>query len=224
MFTHPQLPEGYRLDLAQTALIVIDMQNGFCSPQGSLGSNGVDVSLMQATIGPVRRLIEASRASGILDAWTIQEHYPDDITRSRHRIIPHTLRFGSGPAALIDTWDSEVVDELKPLFKRPAEVIRKHRFSAFFDTRLDTLLRMKDIKTVIVCGVSTSLCVETTIRDAYQRDYDVIIADDAIATDSDEAHQASMKIAAKYFGARMTTDEIVELIEESRISAVVAAD
>jgi Amidases related to nicotinamidase len=220
MFTHPQLPEGYRLDLAQTALIVIDMQNGFCSPQGSLGSNGVDISLMQATIQPVSQLIKASREAGILDAWTVQEHYPDDITRRRHRIIPHTLRFGSGPAALIDTWDSEIVDELKPLFLPPAEVIRKHRFSAFFDTRLDTLLRMKDIKTLIVCGVSTSLCVETTIRDAYQRDYDVIIASDAIATDSDEAHQASMRIAAKYFGACLRTSEIVELIEESRSAPV----
>jgi len=220
MFTHPQLPKGYLLNLKQTALLVIDMQNGFCSPKGSLGSNGVDVSMMQATIKPVSELIEAGRAAGILDIWTIQEHYPDDITRRRHRIVPHTLRYGSGPAALIGTWDAEIVDELKPLFHPPAEVIRKHRFSAFFDTRLDTLLRIKDIKTLIVCGVSTTLCVETTIRDAYQRDYDVIIATDAIATDSDEAHQASMRIAAKYFGACMKTSEIIELIEESRSAAV----
>ncbi|WP_256760112.1 cysteine hydrolase family protein [Cohnella sp. WQ 127256] len=220
MATHPQLPDNYVLNSSETALLVIDMQNGFCSLQGSLGLNGVDVSHMKATIEPVKKLIKSSRKAGILDAWTIQEHYPDDVTRKNHRIIPHTLRFGSGPAALAHTWDSEVVDELKPLYIHPAEEIRKHRFSAFFDTRLDTLLRMKGIKTLIISGVSTSLCVETTIRDAYQRDYDVIIAEDAIATDSVEAHEWSMRIAAKYFGACMKTDEIVGLIEESMSVAI----
>ncbi|MDF2837596.1 MAG: isochorismatase hydrolase [Paenibacillus sp.] len=218
MTTYQPLPDGYHLIPSETALLVIDMQNGFCSPNGSLGQNGVDISHMRNTIAPVKQLIEASRAAGIMDAWTIQHHYPDDVTRGRHRIIPHTLRYGSGPAALANTWDSEVVDELKPLYQAPAESILKHRFSAFFDTRLDTLLRMKGIRTVIVSGVSTSLCVETTIRDAYQRDYDVIIATDAIATDSPQAHEESMRTAAKYFGAVLTTDDIVGLIEQTRFA------
>lgn len=222
MSTQHSLPEGYRLIPEETALLVIDMQNGFCSPQGSLGKNGVDVSHMHNTIAPVRKLIEASRRASMLDAWTIQHHYPDDVTRGRHRIIPHTLRFGSGPAALVNTWDAEVVDELKSLSQAPAEIIIKHRFSAFFDTRLDTLLRMKGIRTVIISGVSSSLCVETTIRDAYQRDYDVLIAADAIATDSPEAHEESMRTAAKYFGACLSTDKIVQLIDQAADVAVVA--
>ncbi|RXZ78558.1 cysteine hydrolase [Paenibacillaceae bacterium] len=220
MANHPQLPENYVLIPEETALLVIDMQNGFCSMEGSLSQNGVNVSHMNATIEPVKKLILSSRKAGILDAWTIQLHYPDDVTRSKHRILPHTLRYGSGPAALVNTPDSEVVDELKPLFQYPAKEIRKHRFSAFFDTTLDTLLRMKGIKTLIISGVSTSLCVETTIRDAYQRDYDVIIAEDAIATDCAEAHEFSMKIAAKYFGACLKTDDIITLIEESASVAV----
>lgn len=204
------------LDFEHTALVVVDMQNGFISPQGSVGRAGADTSLMQATVAPVRRLIEAARRYGILDVWTIQEHYPDDRTRHAHRIIPHTLRRSSGPPALINTWDGEIVPELSDLASDPAEFIRKHRFSAFLDTRFETLLRMKGIDTLIICGVSTSLCVETSVRDAYQRDFDVIVASDAVGISSVDMHTASLRVIDRYFGMCVPTDEILSRLNDSQ--------
>jgi Amidases related to nicotinamidase len=199
----------------ETALLVVDMQNGFIRSEGSIGRSGANMSLQQATVEPVAKLIEACRAKGITDIWTIQEHYPDDVTRGKHRIAPHTVKRSTGAPALVNTWDSEVIDELKPWFGPEAEVVRKHRFSAFFDTRLDTLLRMKGIRMLIVCGVSTTLCVETSVRDAYQRDYDVIVARDAVGISNAELHFNSLKAIETYFGLCLDTEEVLGLIERS---------
>jgi len=199
----------------ETALLVIDMQNGFIKDEGSIGRSGANMSLMQATVGPVRKLVETCRKHGILDIWTIQEHYPDDITRRTHKITPHTAKRSTGAPALARTWDSAFIDELKDLVGPETETVRKHRFSSFYDTRLDTLLRMKGIKMLIICGVSTTLCVETTTRDAYQRDYDVIVAGDAVGISNASFHEHSLKVIDTYFGKVMPTDEILALLESS---------
>ena len=205
----------FRLVAKETALMVIDMQNAFISSDGSIGQTGADMSLCQATVPQVKKLIEAARANGILDIWTIQEHYPDDITRKTHRIPPHTSKHCKVAPALVRTKDCEIIDELKPYIKPDTELVVKHRFSGFLDTRLETLLRMKGINFLIISGVSTPLCVETTTRDAYQRDLDVIVAGDAVATTSKELHENSLKVIETYFGRVLSTDDIVELMNSS---------
>lgn len=205
------MSDSFSIIPKETALLVIDMQNSYCHPQGSIGRNGYDYTMMNATIPKVKELVEACRQAGILDIWTIQNHYPDDITRKTHRIKPHTHRWQAGPPALKGTWDAEIVDELKDLAKEPAELVIKHRFSAFFDTTLDTLLRMKGITTLVVSGVATTHCVETSVRDAYQRDYDVIVAEDAVAGLTLESHQSSLKLINKTFGLTLPNEEIIKL-------------
>jgi len=202
----------FELQPEKTALLIIDMQNSYCHPDGSIGRAGYDVEAMNATIPKVKELLLACRSAGILDIWTIQNHYPDDLTRKTHRITPHTHRWMAGPPALKGTWDAEVVDELKAFTDLPAELVTKHRFSAFFDTRLDTLLRMKGIDTLLVCGVATTHCVETTIRDAYQRDYDVLVAAEAVGGLTKENHQASLKLINETFGVVISAEQMVELI------------
>lgn len=199
----------------ETALLVIDMQNAFAGLEGSLAKKNMDMSMCRATIEPIRNLIEACRGSGILDIWTRQEHYPDDVTRQRHRIPPHTVSQVSIPPALVGTYDSEIIDELKPYIKEDTEIIRKHRFSGFLDTRLETLLRMKGIRFLIICGISTPLCVETTTRDAYQRDFDVIVVEDAVATCDKELHDNSIKIIETYFAKVMNSEDVIALIKEA---------
>lgn len=206
-------PINFNLIPNETALIVIDMQNGFCNYEGSISKGGGDISSMHATIPRVRELILACREAGIIDIWTLQQHYPDDITKKLHRITPHTLRWGAGPTALKGTWDSEIIDELKDLAQEPAEMVIKHRFSGFMDTRLDTLLRMKGINTLLVCGVATSHCVETTVRDGYQKDYDIIVPSDAVGAMSTEAHNASLSLIDRFFGVVLSSDDILRLIK-----------
>lgn len=208
----------YNLIPNETALLVIDMQNSWCHPQGSIGRNGYNATMMRNTVPYVKALVEACRKAGILDIWTIQNHYPDDITRKTHRIKPHTHRWTAGPPGLKNTWEAEVVDELKDLATGPAELIIKHRFSAFLDTRLDTLLRMKGINTLIICGVATTHCVETSVRDAYQRDYDVIVAEDAVAGLDLFDHEASLKLIRKTFGAVLPQDSLMRLIQGESIN------
>ncbi len=196
----------------ETALLVVDMQNGFCHPSGTVG-RGKDISLMQAAVPNVEQLVTACRKAHIPDIWTVQEHYLDDHARISHRILPHALRNKRGPAAVTRTWDSAILDELQPYITQETELIRKHRFSAFFDTRLDTLLRILGIKLLVICGVSTTLCVETTVRDAYQRDYDVVVVEDAVGMSSRELHEASLEVMRRYFGVILSTYEVCALIE-----------
>ncbi len=203
---------NFSINPAETALIAVDMQNGFCDYDGSISKGGGDVSMQHDTIPAVRTLVEAAREHGILDIWTKQEHYPDDITKTRHKITPHTLRWSAGATALRGTWDSEFVAELKDLTETTEEVVVKHRFSAFMDTRLDTLLRMKGITTLIVTGVATTHCVETTVRDAYQKDYDVVVVSDAVGALNKPAHDASLYMIDRFFGVVLPSADVLQLI------------
>ena len=205
--------EKLSLIAKETALLVIDMQNAFVSPEGSIGQRGADMSMCQATLEPIKKLIEECRAAGILDIWTKQEHYPDDITRKTHRIPPHTSTQCTVSPALVHTPDSDFCKELKPYVKENTEIIRKHRFSAFLDTRLETLLRMKGIKFLIICGISTPLCVESTTRDAYQKDFDVIVVEDGVATTSKVLHDNSLNVIRTYFGKVLDSSEVIELVK-----------
>lgn len=204
----------YTLIPEETALLVIDMQNGYCNFDGSISQNGGDVSQMNAAIVKVKSLVEACREQGILDIWTIQNHYADDITRETHRITPHNRRGKTVPKGLAikGTWDAEIVEELKELYAESAEIVLKHRFSAFLDTRLETLLRMKGINTLIVCGVLTTHCVESTVRDGYQRDFDIVVISDAVGALTKEANAGSLQLMNQFFGAVATTDEAIGLI------------
>lgn len=205
--------QDFTLVAKETALMVIDMQNAFTSYDGSIGKNGGDMSMCQNTIQPIKNLIETSRQHGILDIWTQQEHYPDDVTRERHRIPPHTKSTVAVPPALVRDRDSEIIPELQPYIQHDTEIIHKHRFSSFLDTRLETLLRMKGIRFLLICGISTPLCVESTARDAYQRDFDVVVVSDAVATTSKELHDNSLKIISTYFGRVLDSQTVLELIK-----------
>src|SRR5438093_970952 len=167
------------LSLDTTALLAVDMQNAFCHPEGTLGISGVDVRPAQATIEPVRRLVEAARAARVPVLWTQQEHFPVDASRARKRLASHTAK-RKRVAALTGTWDMALVDELEPLADEPSFVIRKHRFGAFYETRLEQVLRMLGTEALLVCGTTANACVETTLREAYLRDYDVVAITDAI--------------------------------------------
>lgn len=203
----------FSIDPSDSAVLAIDMQNGFCSLEGSISRGGGDVAMQRETIPIVRSVVEAGRLRGMIDIWTKQEHYPDDVTKTRHRITPHTLRWSAGATALTGTWDAELVPELADLVAPPAEIVIKHRFSGFMDTRLDTLLRMKGITTLIVTGVATTHCVETTVRDAYQKDYDVVVVSDAVGALNKPAHDASLYMIDRFFGVVLPSDDVLRLIK-----------
>ncbi|ODU06688.1 MAG: hypothetical protein ABS81_04200 [Pseudonocardia sp. SCN 72-86] len=200
------------LDPGRTAILAVDPQNSFVHPDGLVSRNGGDCSMMAATIPFIRQLVEAGRGRGIQDIWTQHVHYPNDSKWTRHQILAHSLRWDAGPTALKGTWEAEFVDEIKDLAESSTEIIVKHRFSAFLDTRLDTLLRMLDVRTLILTGMATTHCVECTARDAYQRDYDVIIPSESVAALSKEAHDSSLWMMDRVFGKVLPVESVMGLI------------
>jgi ureidoacrylate peracid hydrolase len=203
------------LSLETTALLVVDMQNAFCHPDGTLGISGVDVGPAVATIDPVRRLVEAARAASVPVLWTQQEHFATDASRARKRLASHTSK-RKRVAALAGSWDMAIVDELAPLADDPSFVIRKHRFGSFYETRLEQVLRMLGTEALLVCGTTANACVDTTLREAYLRDYDVVAVTDAIAAVRPEWEPTAHAVWAQYLGELATTDEVVAWLEGSR--------
>jgi ureidoacrylate peracid hydrolase len=197
------------LDAAASALLVVDMQNAFCHPEGTLGISGVDVSAAQGVVEPVRRLCLAFEAAGVPVVWTRQVHLGHDVSRARKALAPHTAK-RKRVSALAGSWDAQLVDQLAGLATDPAFVVTKHRFGAFYQTRLDPLLAMLGVRALFVVGVTANACVETTLREAYLRDYDVVAVTDAIAAVRPQWFPVAQEVWAQYLGELATADEVCE--------------
>ena len=195
------------LDPRRTALLVIDMQNAFCHPEGTLGLSGVDVEPAQAAIPAVAALVRACSDADLPVLWSQQVHFAVDAGRARKRLPSHTQK-RARVSALAGTWDAQLVDELAPLADDPALVFTKHRFGCFYESRLEAMLRMLGTEALLVCGVTANACVETTIREAYLRDYDVVAVADCIAAVRPEWEPLAHAVWSQYFGVLATSDEI----------------
>lgn len=196
------------IDPASTGLLVIDMQNAFCHPEGTLAKDGADITGMRGVVQPLAGVIQRCQEAGIQDFWSQQEHYAQDAARARHKIKPHTLkRFQV--ASQRGTWDAEIVEELKPLITERSEVLKKNRFGCFYNTRLETLLRIHGTDTIVVTGVATNTCVDTTVREAYLRDLDVVVLSDCVGGVNPTWHTAALQVWARFIGAVVSSDELL---------------
>jgi len=200
------------IDIKTAALLVIDMQNAFVQEKGTLGISGVDTKRLAAIVPSMKRLIERCRDVGIPVIWTVQEHLAADASRARKRLASHTAK-RKQISALAGSWDAEIIDELKPLADNPTFVIRKHRFGAFHQTRLELLLRQLGTQTLFITGTTTNACVETSIREAYLRDYDVVAVPDCISGVNEEWERTAQKVWAQYFGVLRDSDEVLRWID-----------
>jgi ureidoacrylate peracid hydrolase len=197
---------------SDTALLIVDMQNGFCHVEGSAEQSGLNVSAHRAIAPRIAQLVEAARRTGIPIFWSRQVHLDDDVGRLSHRILTHIQKGGYLPCVR-GTWDAEIYAELAPLVRDEDVVFVKHRASCFFNTTLELELRMRGIKALIVTGVTTNYCVDATIRDAYARDYDVVIVEDGCATTYRDLHDATLRNAALFHGQVVPTAEVIPLLK-----------
>jgi ureidoacrylate peracid hydrolase len=198
------------LDARTSALLVIDLQNAFIHDKGTLGISGVDTQRLSSIVPVLGELIPKCQAAGIPVIWTVQEHFAVDASRARKKLAGHTSR-RKQVSALAGTWDEEIVDELKPLAAvNPAYVIRKHRFGAFYETRLEMMLKMLGTRTLFVAGTTTNACVETSIREAYLRDFDVVALNDCISGVNSEWEETGKKVWKQYFCELSDSKEMAE--------------
>jgi ureidoacrylate peracid hydrolase len=190
----------------RTALLVIDMQNAFCRDQGSMANFNFDITMLKGAIEPCRRLVAAARASAIPIIYTrilYEADYRDGGLTISH-IMPEMVGVKSLAAG---TWDIEIIDELKPA---PGEyVVDKNRFSAFYAPELEKILKTKNIDSLVVCGVTTNCCVESTVRDAFQRNYKSFVVKDAVGELNPQQHEFSLRTMEFLFADLVTVHDIV---------------
>ena len=195
-----------KLTPQSTALLVVDMQNGMCSPQGSHARLSLDISRIRAVVGPCRRLIDAARASGALVCYSYLAYAPDysDGGFIVREIMPN---IADSKVCQRGSWDAQIVDELAP---QPGDVVvEKSRMSSFVRTDLEAQLRHRGIDNLIVCGVTTNVCVESTVRDAAQLDFRTFVVSDAVGEVDPARHEGALNSMRWIFAKVVTTDEIV---------------
>lgn len=208
-------PQAIVVDLNKSALLIVDMQNDFCTTGGWLDSKGIDITPNRAPIAPLLRLVRRFRQDAIPVVWLNWGVRKDLLNISpslRHahnksgqevnlcEPVPGTrsevLRKGS--------WGAVVVDELNP-GERDIQVT-KHRFSGFWDTELDAILRNLGVKTIFIGGVNMDQCVMTTLEDASFLGYDTVLVEDGTATTSPEfCVQATLYNVRLLFGFTTTS-------------------
>src|SRR5438552_11142104 len=204
-----------RLDSKEVMLLVVDMQNDFCHPAGARAKAfGVDaIAMPRASIPAVVEMIRVARAGGARVTYTRQEHYPDDQARKRRRIPSHLDRRGVKlELCYRGTWGTELIDEIKAVVRPEDDVIIKHRASAFYNTPLEAELRIKGIQVLIVTGTTTSFCIDSTIRDAYMRDYDVLVPAECVSDTDQAAHDAVLASVDRFHGVVTSTADIAKAL------------
>jgi ureidoacrylate peracid hydrolase len=190
----------------RTAVVIVDMQNGFCHPQGSFGRAGADVTGCGAATPGCAALVEAARAAGIPVVWTRAIH-EDDLSDWRMLTeVPMYAPLRGIGSCVEGTWDAEFVEGLAPA---PEDiVVSKSRFSPFVETDLADRLRALGVENLLVGGVGTSACVESTVRDASQRDFRTYVVAEATGDISKDAHEHALHIMGHLFGWTVALDDV----------------
>ena len=182
------------------------MQNGFCSDNGSVNDIGLPAKRLQPAISPCVKLVAAARDAEVPIIFTRYGYRSDyrDGGLMVHELIPDLK---NGKTLIANTWDTDILDELAP--RETDFVVDKNRPSSFYGTSLDGILKNLAIENLVVCGVTTNCCVETTVRDASQRDYRTFVVRDAVAEYEDDRHEVALKSIDMLFGHVVESDSII---------------
>ena len=231
MVTVEAQPSPLTMDLGRTALLVIDMQNDFATKGGMFERAGIDVSMIEAAGAPTARVLESARKQGIKVVYLKMGFHPDlsdaGLPDSPNWRVHSPARVGEAVRApdgtesrilIRDTWNTEIVSELLP---QPGDVVvYKHRYSGFYETDLDNILREMNAKYLVVTGCTTSVCVESTVRDAMVRDYSCLLLADCMAEPIGREfprsnHDASLLLMQTMFGWVSRSDQFIQALESA---------
>ena len=204
-------------EIGKSALIIVDMQNDFVHPEGDFAHSareapeaGIDMPFLRGTIPQVTRLATAFRKAGrpvVYIALVLKPDYSDaqfpywrlGLTPGRNRT--HCVE---------GTWGARIIDELQP--QEGEHLVVKKGFGGFSNTPLDTILHNMSVTTCVVSGVTTCVCVSTTVRGGVELNYRMILAGDAVADVHRDTHDAELKTMARVFADVKTTDEVVAIL------------
>lgn len=221
MSPSPAWPVAGPLDLARTALVVIDMQTDFCGPGGWIDRLGQSFANTRKPIGPIAALLAAARSAGLIVIHTREGHRPDlsdlnPVKRWRSRV--HGVGIGDesnqGRALTRGDPGHDIIPELYPAAGEI--VVDKPGKSSFHTTEFDQLLRARGIEALIVAGVTSDCCVQSTIRDGADLGYDCLLVTDGTAAVESANHEGMLAVLAAHggrWGAALPAAAVVALIE-----------
>lgn len=215
--TVPTRPYPLTLTLEQTALLVIDMQNDFCSLGGWGDRKGFDVSQTQRPIQPLKTLLERLRQTPVTIIHTREGHRPDlsdcpphKLARSKHQNAPIGSEGAMGRLLTRGSKSHDFVDELQPLSGEI--VVDKPGKGAFVSTDLDLILRQRDIRQLLLTGVTTECCVQTTLRTANDLGYECVLLEDCCASFVPDFHRITVEMTQMIFGWVTDSQQLTQSI------------
>ena len=191
-------PYEFEFDPATTALMIIDMQRDFVDPGGFGEALKNDVSLLRKAIAPTKQVLEAVRRKGLLVIHTREGHRDDLSCLPLNKKLRGRLKTGigdKGPMGRIlvrGEYGHDIIDELKPAPGEP--VVDKPGKGAFYATDLDAMLHNRRVRHLVVCGVTTEVCVHTTVREANDRGYDCLVLEDCVGSYFPEFQRAALEM------------------------------
>jgi nicotinamidase-related amidase len=215
-------PYEFAFAPSTAALVIIDMQRDFVDPGGFGEALGNDVSLLRKAIAPTKRVLDAARARGLLVIHTREGHRPDLADLPEAKKLRGRLKTGigdTGPMGRIlvrGERGHDIIDELKPAPGEP--VVDKPGKGAFYATDLDSMLHNRGIRSLIVCGVTTEVCVNTTVREANDRGYDCLVLEDCVGSYFPEfqvAALAMIKAQGGIFGWVSDSGRFLEALDKA---------
>jgi len=203
-YSIPAEPYDFTFDPAATALLIIDMQRDFVDSGGFGELLGNDVASLREVIAPIGRVLAAWRARGLLAIHTREGHRPDLSDCPPAKLARGKLEIGigdQGPLGRVlvrGEWGHDIVEELRPLPNEP--VIDKPGKGSFYATDLSGILAHRGIRSLIVTGVTTEVCVHTTVREANDRGYECLVLSDCVGSYFPEFQAAALKMIAAQGG------------------------
>ena len=229
-------PDAISIDPGKTAIIIVDMENDFAAKGGMFDRAGIDISGARKVIAPTAKVLAAAHQAGITIVYLKMGFRPDlsdlgtpdSVNRVRHlqKHVGDTIRAPDGTESRIlirDTWNTDIVPELQP---KPGDIVLyKTRFSGFYQTDLDATLRKLNIKYLLFTGVTTSICVESTVRDAMFRDYLCVLLSDCMSEPIGHNlprtnHDASLLAVQTLFGWVSDSEQFLKAVDTGKTAAI----
>jgi ureidoacrylate peracid hydrolase len=205
-------------DIAKSALVIVDMQNDFVHSDGGFAHLArerpeakIDMPFLMSTVPHVKRLADAFRRAGRPVVYVTQVLRPDysDAAFPYWRATKGSTT-GHRTFIVEGTWGAQIVDDLKP--EQGDHLVVKKGFGGFANTPLDTILRNLGVNTCVMAGVTTCVCVSTTIREGVEYNYRMIIVSDAVAEVHRDTHEAELKTMARIFADVKSSDEVIKML------------
>jgi len=200
-----------KVDPSHSAVLVVDMQNDFCARGGLFDRQGLSLTMIQDMAPRLAGFIGKARMAGVpvifvqsiynsKDNWYLSDIWLEHVGTDGNYVDYPVCEQGS--------WGADFYGNLRPL---PGElIINKHRYSAFIGTDLDLTLKSRGIRTLIMAGVGTSVCVESTAREGFMRDYYIVMLGDCTASPLEESHKHALKQTGLFFGTVTGSEEVVK--------------